>query len=44
MLLHIPAVLSPQEVAQARMLLDAALWQDGRDTAGPQASLVKNNS
>ena len=44
MLLHIPAVLSPQEVAQAHMLLDAAAWQDGRDTAGPQASLVKNNT
>lgn len=44
MLLHIPAVLNPQELAQVRLLLDAAPWENGRDTAGSQAVRVKNNT
>ena len=44
MLLQIPAVLNPQELARAHALLADASWQDGRDTAGAQAALVKNNS
>ncbi len=34
MLLQIPGVLSPDEVAHCRQLLDRAEWVDGRGTAG----------
>lgn len=43
MLLHIPDVLSPQDVAQARRRLDAADWADGRETVGAQGAMVKHN-
>ncbi|OCK48869.1 Fe2+-dependent dioxygenase [Stenotrophomonas maltophilia] len=43
MLLHIPDVLSPQDVAQARRQLDAADWTDGRETVGSQGAMVKHN-
>jgi PKHD-type hydroxylase len=43
MLLQIPDVLSAQQVAHARRLLDAAEWVDGRVTAGHQSALVKHN-
>lgn len=43
MLLHIPSLLSAEDVAQARALLDGAEWQDGRLTAGHRAKGVKNN-
>ena len=43
MLLCIPSVLTPDEVADFRRLLDAADWTDGNATAGPQSSLVKHN-
>jgi PKHD-type hydroxylase len=43
MLLHLPDVLKPEEVAAARALLDTAPWQDGRPGAGDQARQVKNN-
>lgn len=43
MLLHIPAILSPTEVAEMRQQLDAAHWLDGRQSAGAQASRVKHN-
>jgi PKHD-type hydroxylase len=43
MLLQIPDVLTPEQVAQARRLLDQSQWVDGRVTAGPQSSLVKDN-
>lgn len=43
MLLHIPEVLTPDEVAYARQLLLQAQWQDGRSTAGHQALDVKHN-
>ncbi|MBA0448330.1 Fe2+-dependent dioxygenase [Stenotrophomonas maltophilia] len=43
MLLHIPDVLSPQDVAQARRQLDAADWTDGRETVGAQGAMVKRN-
>lgn len=43
MLLHIPNVLTAEELAHARMLLANAQWQDGRATAGPQAQEVKKN-
>ncbi|SDP20404.1 PKHD-type hydroxylase [Rhodoferax sp. OV413] len=43
MLLHIPHILSPEEVQHAQRLLAAAPWADGRSSAGSQARAVKNN-
>jgi PKHD-type hydroxylase len=43
MLLHIPDVLTAEQVAQCRQLLDAAEWIDGGATAGYQSTQVKNN-
>lgn len=43
MLVCIPDVLSKQEVAEFRSLMDAATWEDGRSTAGAQSALVKKN-
>jgi PKHD-type hydroxylase len=43
MLLHIPDVLSADQVAHARARLDAADWIDGRVTAGHQSAQVKRN-
>ena len=43
MLLQIPDVLSLEQVAHARRLLDAADWVDGRVTAGRQSAQVKDN-
>jgi PKHD-type hydroxylase len=43
MLLSIPDVLTPDQVASARAKLDAADWQDGRLTAGHQAIQAKDN-
>jgi PKHD-type hydroxylase len=43
MLLHIPDVLTAEQLAQARGLLSAAPWVDGRVTAGHQSAQVKDN-
>lgn len=43
MLIEIPGVLSADQVAHARRLLDAADWVDGRITAGHQSALAKDN-
>ena len=43
MLLKIPHVLAPQELAQVRALVLGADWADGRITAGSQSGGVKNN-
>ena len=43
MLLHIPAVLTSEQVARMRRRLDAAGWDDGRATVGPQGAQVKRN-
>ncbi len=43
MLLTIPNVLDSEELAQARKLLAAANWEDGKPGAGEQARAVKNN-
>ena len=43
MLLHVPNVLTPEQVAQARKRLDDAAWVDGRVTAGPQSARAKKN-
>ena len=43
MLLQIPDVLTPDEVAHCRAVLEASPWVDGRVTAGSQAVQAKNN-
>lgn len=43
MLLHIPDVLTPDELHTLRNTLDEAAWRDGRATAGSQAVHAKNN-
>ncbi|HEX6739366.1 MAG TPA: Fe2+-dependent dioxygenase [Vicinamibacteria bacterium] len=43
MLLAIPDVLGPDQVAQARQLLERAEWVDGRITAGHQSARAKDN-
>ena len=43
MLLHIPSVITPDEVRHAQSHLANAPWTDGRASAGPQARQVKNN-
>jgi PKHD-type hydroxylase len=43
MLLHVPDVLTPEQVAQARAAIDAVEWVDGRVTAGQQSARAKDN-
>jgi len=43
MLLHLRAVLSPEEVLRANEILAGAPWEDGRLTAGEQSARAKNN-
>lgn len=43
MLLHIPEVLTADQVAHIRQRLDAANWTDGRETVGAQGAKVKRN-
>ena len=43
MLLHLPGVLDPDQVALCRRRLDAAEWVDGRVTAGFQSARAKDN-
>jgi len=43
MLLHVPQVLGPQELAHIRQALAAAEWGDGRETVGAQGAQVKRN-
>ncbi len=43
MLLSIPDVLTPAEVAQAKKILDEAQWVDGKVTAGHQSAKAKDN-
>ena len=43
MLLQIPEVLTPEQVAYCRARLEAAEWIDGRATAGYQGAAVKKN-
>ena len=43
MLLQVPDVLTPEEVASCRELLEAADWVDGRITAGHQSARAKDN-
>jgi PKHD-type hydroxylase len=43
MLVHVPEVLSAEEVAHCRRVLDAAFWVDGKITAGAQSKEAKRN-
>ena len=43
MLLQVPDVLSAEQVARARQILDQAEWIDGKVTAGHQSSRAKDN-
>jgi PKHD-type hydroxylase len=43
MLICVPDVLSKQDVADFRDIMDGADWEDGRSTAGAQSALVKRN-
>lgn len=43
MMLHIPAVLTGEQVAAMRRRLDQADWADGRATVGAQGAQVKRN-
>ena len=43
MMLQIPDVLTADEVARCRAILDAADWIDGNATSGFQAAMAKNN-
>jgi PKHD-type hydroxylase len=44
MLLRLPDVLTAEQVAHARRLLDSTDWVDGRVTAGYQSAKAKDNS
>jgi PKHD-type hydroxylase len=43
MILHVPNVLSADEVKHCRSLIENADWQDGKITAGSQSEQVKHN-
>jgi PKHD-type hydroxylase len=43
MLIRIPQLLNPAEVAHCRQVLEAAAWIDGRATAGEQSAKAKFN-
>lgn len=44
MLIAIPDVLGPAEIARVRGLIDAAEWIDGNATSGAQSALAKRNA
>src|ERR1700754_788834 len=43
MMVHIPNVLTADQVARCRDVMQRAAWVDGRVTAGHQSEKVKNN-
>lgn len=43
MMVHVPNVLTPEQVARCREIFDRAAWADGRVTAGHQSAQVKKN-
>ena len=43
MMLHVPAVLTQDQVRELRVRLDASDWTDGRETVGVQGAQVKRN-
>jgi len=44
LLLHIPEVFAPEEVARLRTILDAGPWSDGNVTSGHQSARAKDNA
>lgn len=43
MMLHIPNVLTAEQITECRYLLQQAPWADGKKTAGFQSAMRKNN-
>lgn len=43
MLICVPEVLSKNDVAEFRHVMDSSGWEEGRSTAGSQSALVKQN-
>lgn len=43
MLICVPGILTKDDVADFRRVMDEAEWEDGRSTAGAQSALVKKN-
>ena len=43
MMVHIPNVLTAEQVARCRAVMEKAAWVDGRITAGHQSAQVKHN-
>lgn len=43
MLVCVPDILGKSNVAEFRSAMDAAVWEDGRSTAGVQSAMVKKN-
>ncbi len=43
MMVHVPGVLTPEQVARCREVMQKAEWVDGRVTAGHQSAKTKNN-
>ena len=43
MLICVPGVLSKDDVADFRHIMDSCDWEDGRSTAGAQSAMVKRN-
>ena len=43
MMVHIPGVLAPEQVARCRDVMEKAAWVDGHATAGHQSAKVKHN-
>lgn len=43
MMIHVPQVLTPEQVARCREVMQKAAWIDGKATAGEQSAKVKYN-
>jgi PKHD-type hydroxylase len=43
MMVHVPQILSADQIARCRAVMEQAAWVDGRVTAGPQSAQVKHN-
>jgi PKHD-type hydroxylase len=43
MIVHVPKVLNPEQIARCREVMTRATWIDGRVTAGHQSAQVKDN-
>ena len=43
MIVQVPSILNPQQIAHCRKVMNRANWVDGRVTAGHQSATVKDN-